>query len=125
MLWAAEHGRVDVIKALREMGADISAKDHGGWTPMHNAAMHGCVDAIKVLREMGADILAKGNSERTPMYWDPYDYVDTDDVFDELEKMGVDTSSIDENKWTPMLWAAKNRQASAMEVLMEMEVDTD
>ena len=63
------NGHVDAIRALKEAGADVSAKDEHGWTPMHWAAGNGHVDAIKALKEAGADVSAKANDGRTPMHW--------------------------------------------------------
>ena len=53
------NGHVDAIKALKEAGADVSAQDNDGSTPMHWAAQNGHVDAIKALKEAGADVSAQ------------------------------------------------------------------
>ena len=63
---AANNSNIDVIRLLKEMGADISAKANNGGVPMHYAALNGHVDAIKALKEMGGDISAKDNVRRTP-----------------------------------------------------------
>ena len=48
---ATLEGDIDKIKALKELGADVSQKTDGGVAPMHIAAWNGQVDAIKVLKE--------------------------------------------------------------------------
>ena len=52
---AAWNGHVKAIKALKEIGADISAKCVNGWTPMHRAAWNGHMDVIKVYMETAVD----------------------------------------------------------------------
>ena len=68
MHWAAANGHVDAIKALKEAGADVSAQNNDGRTPMHLAAKNGHVDAIKALKEAGADVSAQDNDGWTPMH---------------------------------------------------------
>ena len=58
---AAKHGHLEAIRALKEAGADVAAKNDDGATPMHLAASNGHVDAIKALKEAGADVSAKDN----------------------------------------------------------------
>ena len=64
----ASYGQVDAIKTLKEMGADISAKEEDEGTPMHWAAENGHVGAIMALKEAGADVLAKDADGWTPMH---------------------------------------------------------
>ena len=65
MHWAASNGQVNAIKALKEMGADISAKAGDGGTPMHWATSNGKVDAIKALQELGATVLLEVEETRS------------------------------------------------------------
>ena len=53
MHWAANGGHVDAIKALKEAGADVTAKDGHGRTPMRWAAKRGRVNVFKALKEAG------------------------------------------------------------------------
>jgi ankyrin repeat protein len=52
---AAEHGHVEVLRVLLELGADKQAKASRGGTALHAAAFNGHVEAIKALVQMGAD----------------------------------------------------------------------
>ena len=46
--------RAAVVKLLVEAGADVNAKQHGGWTPLHSAAANGDRAVIDLLLASGA-----------------------------------------------------------------------
>ena len=53
----APNGWLPSVKYLvEEVGADVNARDHGGFSPLHNAAARGDVELIQYLVEMGADV---------------------------------------------------------------------
>ena len=71
--YAAEEGRVDVLKLLYEDypwsiteevrtyysdidGKPIGPEEYIGWAPIHFAAFHGQVEVMKWLKEQGADV---------------------------------------------------------------------
>ena len=51
---AARGGNADKLRALIDSGADVSAFDAEGLTPLMHAAKHGHADVVKVLLEAGA-----------------------------------------------------------------------
>jgi ankyrin repeat protein len=50
---------------VEELGADVNARDHNGYTPVHHAAARGDVDLIKYLVSKGADVRAIGRTGQT------------------------------------------------------------
>ncbi|HEX6040452.1 ankyrin repeat domain-containing protein [Longimicrobium sp.] len=42
-------------RLLVEAGADVNARQHGGYTALHAAAQHGAIDVIDLLLDHGAD----------------------------------------------------------------------
>jgi ankyrin repeat protein len=64
---AAYFGRVPVIEALLNVGADINLADSEGMTPLHKAAENGHAAAVKYLLSRGADIHAKNILGMTPL----------------------------------------------------------
>ena len=54
LVWAAKSGRVEAIRLLVELGAEVDADPYRG-TPLTWAAVNGRVDAVRALVELGAD----------------------------------------------------------------------
>ena len=50
---------------LEELGADVNARDHNGYTPLHFAAARGDNDLILYLVEKGADVMAVSRRGQT------------------------------------------------------------
>jgi ankyrin repeat protein len=69
--WRKEWGKVDLARFLIEHGADVSAKDKNGLTPLHWAVQGGVgnVDLARLLVEHGADATAWDNDRSTPLHW--------------------------------------------------------
>jgi len=49
-------GWLPAVRYLVELGADVNARDHGGYSPVHHAASRGDNDLILFLVEHGADV---------------------------------------------------------------------
>jgi len=59
-------GWVPAVKFLvEELGADVNARDHNGYTPLHHAAARGDNDLITYLVSKGADVKAVARSGQT------------------------------------------------------------
>jgi len=59
-------GWVPAVKFLvEELGADVNARDHNGYTPLHHAAARGDNELIKYLVSKGADVKAVARSGQT------------------------------------------------------------
>ena len=67
--WAANLGRVDVVRELINKGGDIEMKDKYGVTPLHLASLNGHLDVVQLLVESKVDIHAKEKGGKTPLYW--------------------------------------------------------
>ncbi len=50
---------------IEELGADVNARDHNGYTPLHHAASRGDNDLIRYLIARGADVKAVSRSGQT------------------------------------------------------------
>ena len=71
---AAEFGLAGTLKTIVDaVGGKskitIDVREHGGWTPLMNAAANGHRDAAKYLRTAGADIKARSTCGRTSLHW--------------------------------------------------------
>jgi len=50
---------------VEELGADVNARDHNGYTPLHDAAARGDDEMVRYLVEMGADVTAVSRRGQT------------------------------------------------------------
>ena len=65
--YAAGGGCLKIVKYLIGSGANVKAKDEGGWTPLHCAANHEQLEVFKFLVLMGANFSLKDNEGETPL----------------------------------------------------------
>ncbi|HEX5480601.1 MAG TPA: ankyrin repeat domain-containing protein [Dehalococcoidia bacterium] len=64
---AAAAGRhIDICALLLERSADVNARQHGGFTPLHTPAQHGDRAMVELFLERGADPEAKTDEGKTP-----------------------------------------------------------
>lgn len=64
---AAWWGDKPAVERLIAQGADVNAKDDGGWTPLHWAAGRHDEQVAELLIAKGADVNAKDNDGWTPL----------------------------------------------------------
>ena len=50
------HGHQDMVQVLLGQGAELNAKDKGGWLPLHYAAKSGYLNTVKLLVDNGMTI---------------------------------------------------------------------
>ena len=73
----------EIVRMLLEAGADVNARQNGGFTPLHSAAQNNNAAMIRLLLEYGADPLTVDDTDKLPV-----DYADRDkfpDITDLLE----------------------------------------
>lgn len=56
-----------LARRLLELGASTNVVQHGGFTPLHEAALRGHVDLVQLLLDHGADPKAHDDSGKTPL----------------------------------------------------------
>ena len=67
LLLASQLGRVDIVRALLDGGADVNAKRNDGLTALMTASQSGLVDFVQALIAKGADVNAKDNNDLTAL----------------------------------------------------------
>ena len=108
--WAAgSNQNPGVIAALLDAGADPSARDKDGKTPLHDAARSNQnPDVIAALLDAGADPSARDKDGKTPLH-DAARSNQNPDVIAALLDAGADPSARDEDGRTPWDFA-KDRE---------------
>lgn len=60
-------GRVDIVKALIDAGADIQKPGQFGYTALHAAAQNGHLEVVQTLVQYGASVNCKNNDGDIPL----------------------------------------------------------
>ena len=67
-LHAAAAGQaLEAANVLVTHGANVNARQHGGWTPLHAAAQSGAVEFARLLIENGADVNVRAENQQRPI----------------------------------------------------------
>lgn len=69
LMAAAREGRLQVVRALVELGATINAEDNGGTTALILASMNSHQPVVEYLLDHGADANASDNDGKTALSW--------------------------------------------------------
>ena len=100
---AVVEGKLDMVKALLEAGADVKLKNHRGDSILHYAFERWYnMDIIKMLVEYGADVDEKNSYGETPLYLS-VSQDKGDEAFNYLIEMDVDVNAIDNRDNTSLL----------------------
>jgi ankyrin repeat protein len=67
LVWAADYGTPNVVKALLARGASVNARDRQGCAALHYAAWNGRVKNVRLLLAAGADVNAREQDGYTPL----------------------------------------------------------
>jgi ankyrin repeat protein len=111
--------RADIVAKLLERGVAVNLQDADGDTPLHIAAQVGNLEVLQLLLAKGANVNAKNNVGGTPLMWAAvYDH---EAVTRALIDHGADVSAKDEDGVTAAEWAAKNKRASIVQLLRDVE----
>jgi ankyrin repeat protein len=63
---AASSDNVEIASALIKKGADVNAKQQGGYTPLHSAVQNGSSEMVELLIRNGADCSSRSDAGQTP-----------------------------------------------------------
>lgn len=64
---AAGQAPVELLALLLDAGADVNAREHGGFTPIQQCAENGDLAAVQLLLARGADVRAQADDGRTAL----------------------------------------------------------
>eukprot|EP00123_Amoebidium_parasiticum_P015073 comp22770_c1_seq1/m.35607 comp22770_c1_seq1/g.35607 ORF comp22770_c1_seq1/g.35607 comp22770_c1_seq1/m.35607 type:complete len:346 (-) comp22770_c1_seq1:44-1081(-) len=123
--WTAGDGRLPETQWLLENGADITAKDDWGQTPLQQACYNGHTEVVKFLVEKGADIHEKDKTwGQNALHWAAVK--GTPDLIKYLVEKGMDVNMPDGDKnQTPVYLCVKAGNVECVEYLLKMGGRTD
>ena len=64
---AAKTGHVLLTELLIAKGADVNARDEGGWTPLIHASENGHFQVVDLLIQAGGEVDSQDEEGRTPL----------------------------------------------------------
>ena len=120
LLQALLHGEEEVVRVLLEHGADASAKDSAGATPMHHVRRAGVLPMLLLL-EKGAEVSAKRMDGSTPLHFAAAGGHEAMVLI--LLEHGAEVSSKMDGGYTPLHAAAYRGHETVARVLLHMGAD--
>ena len=114
-------GEVEVVYMLIDCGANVTAQNKDGETPLHLASRRGEVAVFPMLVERGANISAQNKDRETPLHLaSRYGQVE---VAHMLIDHGADVTAQDTSGVTPLHVASSHGQAEVARMLIEHGAD--
>jgi hypothetical protein len=104
------------IKGCLAVGADLTARDDWGNTPLHFAAWHGSPESVKALLAAGADAKVRNVVGDTPLHVAATSR--GPESVEVLLRAGADPSARNEDGRTPLHLAARDARLGALQALI-------
>jgi ankyrin repeat protein len=118
--WAAQEGRINIIKLLLQTETSVDDMDAKGRTPLSRAAENGHEAVAELLISKGADINA-GNAGRTPLLHAVEK--NHEEVAKLLINKGADVNATKYSSWTPLCFAIWMGHQKVAKLLINMGAD--
>ena len=113
--------QTEVAHMLLESSANVAARSETGWTPLHMVSRKGHVDVTRLLLEHGADVNAQNRDGSTPLHL--ASRRGHVEVTQMLLDRGADVKSQDEDASTPLHLASSRGHAEFVCMILERGAD--
>ncbi len=121
---AARHGNVEVVDVLLQAGANVSAKDPRGRTPLMSAIQSRNADVIKALIKGGANVNERDEVMCTALFRAAGPFGDAA-IVGALIQAGAEVNLTDKHGMTPLIWAVRFGDAGRVQALIQAGADVD
>ncbi|KAJ5194498.1 Pfs NACHT and ankyrin domain protein [Penicillium cinerascens] len=115
--WAAQVGRVGIVKLLLQTRTTVDEVDSGGRTPVSRASENGHEEVVKLLIDMGANVNVSDKDELTPLLYSLRSGHEA--IAKLLVDKGADLNVSDKHGWTPLRWASREGHEAAVRLLID------
>ncbi|MFP3033742.1 MAG: ankyrin repeat domain-containing protein [Wolbachia sp.] len=116
---AVIQGNFDRVKELVRDGASVKARDSNGATPLHAAAYKDHLEIVRFLVEKGVEIDARQIDNSTPLILAVRNKRGSFGIVKYLVDNHASVNAEDEERWTPLLWAAMEGKFDVARYLIE------
>ena len=113
---------IEVVRLLLRYRANVNAKNHSSFTPLHYAAWSCSGEYIDVLLAAGARVDELDNDGETALHWAVFNEDQGEIVARKLILAGIDIDVIDKGGRTALDIARDNMRSSVIEVIEEAKV---
>jgi len=123
LLDASDKEKLEEVRLLLDMGAQVDAEDDTKKTPLHWAAWNGHIEIARLLIKRGAQVDAEDKYKQTPLHMAAYN--GHTGVARLLIERGAQVDAVNADKQTPLHWAAKNGHTGVARLLIERGAQVD
>ncbi|KAF7164517.1 hypothetical protein CNMCM6106_001035 [Aspergillus hiratsukae] len=121
--WAAQEGRISIVRLLLQMETTVDDVDARGRTPLSRASENGHEVVAKLLIDKGADVNVIDRNGRTPLSLASKNGHEA--VAKLLIEKGADVNAIDNDGWTPLSRASWNGHEVVAKLLIDKGADVN
>lgn len=115
--------RLEIVKFLVSVGADIDKADDQGWTPLFLAVNLGQKDIVHCLLEHGAQLDKPDKYGNTPIHSTPFH--NASKIIQDLLLFGDDINRKNHNGETPLMNAVRANKLDTVKFLLNFGADID
>ena len=119
-------GYLDIVRLLLDYGANVNVHDNDRNTPLHFAVSGGCLEIARMLLERKADVDILNNKGLTPLHRASKGWHDGyPDIVRLLLDYGANANAHDDDRNTPLHFAASKCHLEVTRMLLERKADID